>query len=48
MDLTMSDTLIALFLALSDSSISLSQFEKDRLYEIGEQLELDPDDWEFI
>lgn len=44
----MSDTLIALFLALSDSSISLSQFEKDRLYEVGEQLELDPDDWEFI
>ncbi|MGL4499859.1 MAG: hypothetical protein ACRCU2_12410 [Planktothrix sp.] len=44
----MFDTLIALFLALSESSISLSQFEKDRLYEVGEQLELDPDDWEFI
>ncbi|MBW4495956.1 MAG: hypothetical protein KME26_23340 [Oscillatoria princeps RMCB-10] len=48
MDSTVSDTLVALFLALSHPSISLSKFEKERLFEVGEQLELDPDEWEFI
>lgn len=41
-------TLQALLLALSHPDVVLSETEKDKLFEVGEQLELDPDDWEFI
>jgi hypothetical protein len=48
MDFAAIQTLQALLLALSYPAVSLSALEKDRLFEVGEQLELDPDDWEFI
>lgn len=48
MDAAASDTLQALLLALSNPKLSLSDSEKDKLFEVGEQLELDPDDWDFI
>jgi len=41
-------TLLALLLALRNLENPLSSTEKALLYEVGEQLELDPDDWEFI
>lgn len=41
-------TLLALFLAFKNLEAPLSQAERAKLYEVGEQLELDPDDWEFI
>lgn len=48
MNAVASDTLQALLLALSYPEISLSDSEKEKLFEVGEQLELDPDDWDFI
>lgn len=44
------NTLLALLLALRnlEDPLSLSPSERAQLYEVGEQLELDPDDWEFI
>jgi hypothetical protein len=47
-DLSREDTLLALLLALKDLEDPLSETERAQLYEVGEQLELDPDDWEFI
>ncbi len=41
-------TLLALLLALNNLKTPLTTQEQDKLYEVGEQLELDPDDWEFI
>ncbi|HAZ44470.1 MAG TPA: hypothetical protein DDW76_09435 [Cyanobacteria bacterium UBA11369] len=41
-------TLLALFLALKNLKEPLNQSERAKLYEVGEQLDLDPDDWEFI
>lgn len=41
-------TLLTLLLALRNLENSLSRSEQAQLYEVGEQLELDPDDWEFI
>ncbi len=40
--------LLALMLALKNLKASLDEKTKDQLFEVGEQLELDPDDWEFI
>jgi len=40
-------TVLLVLRNLEDPSI-LSQRERAELYEVGEQLELDPDDWEFI
>jgi hypothetical protein len=48
MDFVAIQTLQALLLALSYPEVSLNALEKDRLFEVGEQLELDPHDWEFI
>lgn len=48
MDFVAIQTLQALLLALSYPEVSLNTLEKDRLFEVGEQLELDPNDWEFI
>ncbi|OCR02921.1 hypothetical protein BCD67_03240 [Oscillatoriales cyanobacterium USR001] len=42
------NTLLALLLALKTLKTPLSETERAKLYEVGEQLELDPDDWEFI
>ncbi len=41
-------TLLALLLALKNLESHLNKNELAQLYEIGEQLKLDPDDWEFI
>lgn len=41
-------TLLALLLALNNLETPLNSQEQKRLYEVGEQLELDPDDWDFI
>ncbi len=41
-------TLLALLLALRNLEDPLSQFQQAQLHEVGEQLKLDPDDWEFI
>lgn len=45
-------TLLVLLLALNKIQESQNQSEQDflwsRLFEVGEQLELDPDDWEYI
>ena len=41
-------TLLTLLLALRNLEDPLSESEQAQLYEVGEQLELDPDDWEFI
>jgi len=35
-------------LALKNLRAPLDETTKDQLFEVGEQLELDPDDWEFI
>lgn len=43
-----SDTLLALLLALNNLEPPMSAEDNAKLFEIGEQLELDPDDWEFI
>ena len=42
------NTLLALLLALKTLKTPLTETEQAKLYEVGEQLELDPDDWEFI
>jgi hypothetical protein len=42
------NTLLALLLALKDLDASLSPREQAQLFEVGELLDLDPDDWEFI
>ncbi|MDF0554059.1 hypothetical protein [Kamptonema sp. UHCC 0994] len=42
------NTLLALLLALKTLKTPLTETERAKLYEVGEQLELDPDDWEFI
>ncbi|NER36451.1 MAG: hypothetical protein F6J93_21115 [Oscillatoria sp. SIO1A7] len=42
------NALLALLLALKELKKPLGKSQKDRLFEVGEQLELDPDDWEFI
>ncbi|WP_027255048.1 hypothetical protein [Planktothrix agardhii] len=39
-------TLLALLLAIRDSDVTFDSDEQDELCTIGEQLELDPDDWE--
>lgn len=41
-------TLLALLLAIRDSDVTLDSDEQEELFTIGEQLELDPDDWETI
>ena len=41
-------TLLALLIALEKLEISLSPQEKQALENIGQQLELDPDDWDSI
>ncbi|MDF0554053.1 hypothetical protein [Kamptonema sp. UHCC 0994] len=41
-------TLLALLRALKNLEQPLTQSQRTKLFEIGEQLELDPDDWEFI
>jgi len=41
-------TLLTLLLALRNLEDPLSESKQAQLYEVGEQLELDPDDWEFI
>lgn len=41
-------TLLALLLALKNLKVPLSEAEQAKFFEIGEQLELDPDDWDFI
>ncbi|WP_017716150.1 hypothetical protein [Kamptonema formosum] len=48
MNSTAFNTLLALLLALKSPKVSLSSLEQSNLFEVGEQLELDPDDWEFI
>ncbi|MFW6296601.1 MAG: hypothetical protein ACOC04_05360 [Halothece sp.] len=45
---TSDPTLLALMLALRNLDSPLDEATQDQLYEVGEQLELDPDDWEFI
>src|SRR5687768_8207926 len=42
------NTPLALLLALKTLKTHLTEIEQPKLYEVGEQLELDPDDWEFI
>jgi len=42
------NTLLALLLALKTLKTPLSKTERAKLYEVSEQLELDPDDWDFI
>jgi hypothetical protein len=42
------NTLLALLLTLKTLKTPLTETEQAKLYEVGEQLELDPDDWEFI
>jgi hypothetical protein len=44
MNLVASTTLQAILLALSNPSVSLSDSEKDRLFEVRQQLELAPCD----
>ncbi|NEQ65994.1 MAG: hypothetical protein F6K21_10925 [Symploca sp. SIO2D2] len=41
-------TLLALLLALKQLEIPLSTDEQDKLKTTGQQLELDPDDWDYI
>ncbi len=41
-------TLIALLLALKDLPIPLSRDEQSILQDVGQQLDIDPDDWDFI
>lgn len=41
-------TLLALLLALKSLEAPLNKSYLAKLYEVGEQIELDPDDWEFI
>jgi hypothetical protein len=41
-------TLLALLLAIRDSSVTLNSDDQKKLFTIGEQLELDPDDGETI
>ena len=41
-------TLIALLLTFKKVDISLTETQLEQFYEIGEQLYLDPDDWDFI
>lgn len=48
MDSTAIQHLQALLLAFSHPEVSLNASEKDKFFEVGEQLQLDPDDWEFI
>jgi hypothetical protein len=38
----------ALLLAFAHPEVSLNPLEKDKFFEVGEQLQLDPDDWDFI
>ena len=41
-------TLIALLLALKELPIPLSRDEQAILQDVGQQLDIDPDDWDFI
>ena len=41
-------TLIALLLALKELPIPLNRDEQAILQDIGQQLDIDPDDWDFI
>ncbi|NEO81030.1 MAG: hypothetical protein F6J99_34390, partial [Moorea sp. SIO4G3] len=41
-------TLLALLLALRELKTPLTQEELDDLADVGHQLALDPDDWEYI
>jgi hypothetical protein len=41
-------TLTTLLMALAHPEVELSAKERDRLYDVGDQLDLDPEDWEFI
>lgn len=41
-------TLLALLLALKNLKVPLSEAEQAKFFEIGEELENDPDDWDFI
>lgn len=45
---SLDQTLLALLLALKNLKVPLTDAERDEFFEIGEQLELDPDDWDFI
>jgi CHAT domain len=48
MNSSITKTLLALLLALRELTIPLSADEQALLQDIGQQLDIDPDDWEFI
>lgn len=48
MNSSINKTLIALLLALKELQIPLSKDEQAILQDVGQQLDLDPDDWDFI
>ncbi|OZH52285.1 hypothetical protein AFK68_25345 [Hydrocoleum sp. CS-953] len=48
MNTTIDNTILAFLLALKNLKNSLSEDEREELAEVGQQLQLNPNDWDFI